>query len=240
MLERLGYRAEVATNGREAVEALIRIPYTAVLMDVQMPEMDGYEATSAVRQRERGTGHRTPIIAMTANAMAGDREAALEAGMDDYVSKPVNSDELREVLKSWVPEEPAGAATRGSAARANATVEPPLDRAVLETLGDLQEEDGEDLLGELVSLFESDARARLSGLRLAVEDGDARTVERLSHSLKGSSGNLGASVMARLCGELEQAGSSGDLAWAPGLLQQIESEYSNRVRPALESESRRA
>ncbi len=244
MLERLGYRADVAANGLEAVEALGRIPYAAVLMDVQMPEMDGYEATAEVRRREADTGRHIPIIAMTANVMAGDREEALEVGMDDYVPKPVKPQELREVLERWVPEEPSdtlGSAAGGPAAPENGVAGgvAPLDRTVLANLAELEEEDGEDLLGELVSLFEQDARVRLSELHRAVDDGDARAVEVLSHALKGSSGNLGATPMARLCSELERAGSSGDLAQAHGLLEQIEAEYHHRVRPALEAESRR-
>ena len=104
MLEKLGYRADVAANGFEALDALSRMPYAAVLMDVQMPEMDGYEATAEIRNGERDAGRHTPIIAMTANAMQGDREEALEAGMDDYVPKPVKREELGAVLKRWVPE----------------------------------------------------------------------------------------------------------------------------------------
>ena len=102
MLERLGLGADVAANGREAVQSFSRQPYAAILMDCQMPELDGFEATARIRARE-GLGQHTPIIAMTASAMRGDRERCLEAGMDDYVSKPVTIDGLRTVLARWLP-----------------------------------------------------------------------------------------------------------------------------------------
>ena len=106
MLEKRGCRVDIAANGREAVNASARMAYDCIFMDCQMPEMDGFEATAAIRAHEVQTGNHVPIIAMTANAMQGDRERCLEAGMDDYISKPVRSEALEAVLQKWamVPE----------------------------------------------------------------------------------------------------------------------------------------
>jgi two-component system, sensor histidine kinase and response regulator len=188
MLERLGYRSDVAANGLEALEAISRVRYAAVLMDVQMPEMDGYEATVEIRCLEGGQDRRTPVIAMTANAMQGDREEALESGMDDYVPKPVKAEELEAVLDRWVSrphEATVPEPGKGPDAREN-PAEGSLDRNVLAGLRELQAQGEGDILGELVELFFADVPTRLVALREAVRAGNARFVEGIAHALKGS------------------------------------------------------
>jgi PAS domain S-box-containing protein len=241
MLERLGYRADVAANGIEALEALSRIRYAAVLMDVQMPEMDGYEATAEIRRREGDLRH-TPVIAMTANALKGDREKALEAGMDDYVPKPVKPKELEAVLERWVSEEKeleegatVSAVDYGSAVGENSEEEDPLDRNVLAGLRELQEEDEPDILDELIELFLADVPPLLAALRQAVEAGDAHSVERIVHTLKGSSANMGAKRMEAICAELEETGRSENLAGAPVRISRLEEEF-GRDRAVFEEE----
>jgi two-component system, sensor histidine kinase and response regulator len=233
MLESLGYRADVAGDGLEALEALARVPYAAVLMDVQMPEMDGYEATAEARRREERVERRTPIIAMTANAMEGDRDKALEAGMDDYIPKPVKRNELETVLVRWVPEEGDEATVpEGDKLTAIEATEEPLDRDIIENLRDLG---GSEMLSELAQIFFEDTRSNLATLRKALEEGDAQSVERVSHTLKGSAANMGAFRMSALCMKLENTGASGNLLRAPELLEQLEAEF-ERVRPAFEAE----
>jgi two-component system sensor histidine kinase/response regulator len=241
MLARLGYHADVAANGLEALEALSRIPYAAILMDVQMPEMDGYEATAEIRRREaEGDGRHTPVIAMTANALEGDREKALEAGMDDYVAKPVKAEELEAVLERWIPqqEEPLepSVSAPDDGSRASEETEAPLDERALAGLRELQQEGEPDFVKELIELFLSDVPPQLATLREAVRGNDAESVERIAHTLKGSSGNMGAKKMTALCAQLQEAGASRDLAGAPELLERLEEEF-GRVRPALEVEA---
>jgi CheY-like chemotaxis protein/HPt (histidine-containing phosphotransfer) domain-containing protein len=241
MLEKLGYRADVAANGLEALEALSRIPYAAVLMDVQMPEMGGYEATVGIRRREEGQDRRTPIIAMTANAMQGDREEALEAGMDDYIPKPVKPETLRAVLERWVPnadeDKVSGPEVSDGSVRENAE-EAALDRGALAGLRELQLEDGSDILEELIEMFVADVPPQLVALQEALEAGDGQFVERIAHALKGSSGNMGAVRMAALCTELEEMGRSGELAAAPGLVFRLADEF-GRVRAVFEEDMSR-
>jgi len=227
ILEKLGYRVEVAENGGEALEACQRERYDAVLMDGQMPGLDGYEATRRIREME-GASRRTPIIAMTASAMKGDREKCLEAGMDDYVSKPVTPDELEGVLRRWVaPQAPAVEAA--AAATAAPFVGDRLDEAIVESLLTV-DEDG-SLMEELVATYLRIAPLRLSALRKAAK-GHPEQLERTAHSFLGSCGNLGCRRMADLCARLEMLGRSGSTAGAGEMVRALEEEL-EAVRPQL-------
>src|SRR5205085_7426240 len=159
MLEKRGYGVEAVANGREAVDALAQIPYDLVLMDCQMPQMDGYAATTEIRRREREQGaaaRRTPIVAMTAHALEGDAEKCLAAGMDDYSPKPVTVQRLEAVLTHWCPQTGPGAPDEAVDARA------------LAALRDLHGEGRPDLLAELIAIYLRDTTPRLAALHEAV------------------------------------------------------------------------
>jgi len=242
MLERLGCQADVAANGLEALEALYRVRYAAILMDVQMPGMGGYEATAEIRRMEEGKNRRTPVIAMTANAMQGDREEALGVEMDGYVPKPVKAEESEAVLGRWISVEEereklvGGAADTGmgEGPGGEASTIKVLDRSVLSGLRELQEEDEGDILGELVGLFLADVPPQLVTLGEAARAGDARSVERIAHSLKDSCGNMGAARLGAVCAELGELGRSGDLSEAPARISRLE-EF-GRARVAFDEE----
>jgi PAS domain S-box-containing protein len=257
MLEKLGYRVDVADDGAEAVEAVSRTGYAAVVMDIQMPNMDGYEATAEIRRRENnetngtnGNGERIrriPIIAMTANALQGDRAKALESGMDDYVSKPVKAGELEEALLNRISTEEDWNGHAGGEARdeLNGNGIPDkgaggLDPAVLAGLREL-DGDGEtgeqSIVAELAGMFLQDADARIDTLRGAVDEGSAQRVKEVAHTLKGSSGNMGADKMRDLCEKLQRAGDSGDLADVPETLEALEAAF-DQIRPELTRLSR--
>jgi two-component system sensor histidine kinase/response regulator len=234
MLQRLGLRADVAANGLEAVEAVARIPYDLVLMDCLMPEMDGYAATRAIREMEKPGGVRIPIVAMTANALTGDREKCLAAGMDDYIPKPVTKRALEEAIARWLPA--AGAEIQDPrAARADDSgCDPPID---LEVLSSLREGDGRgagEFLASLIELFLRDAPRSLATLREALEKIDAEVLRSSAHALKGSSATMGATRMAEMCARLESHGARGTLDGAGAVMTSLDAEFS-RVREALEA-----
>jgi PAS domain S-box-containing protein len=240
MLERLGYRVDVAANGVQALRALRGSEYAAVLMDCQMPDMDGYEAAIEIRRREEGR-RRTPIIAMTAGAMASDAEKSFAAGMDDHVSKPVTIEQLRATLDRWI-----GGSAKQATLEPRATLksdEPApevdtgvLDRGVVASIRDLAEGDGvADEFEELAITFLEEASDSLAKLRPAVIARDTATVASLAHGLKGSSGVIGGVRLARACADLEATARTGKLGDAGELLERMESELA-MVREALQLE----
>ena len=230
MLERLGYQVDVAADGLEAVEAASRYRYAAVLMDVQMPEMDGYSATREIRRRE-GETRRTPIIAMTAHAMQSDREKAIEAGMDEHITKPVTADVLKAVLQRRIGETAHADASKQPG---NKVEEASVDYSVLDHLRSLQTEDDPHLLKELLEMFLDDTEERLGKLRAAVREEDAEGIRQESHALRGSSVNMGATKIARICKELEHAGDSENLPEASELLGTLDQEFGS-VRSAFQT-----
>ncbi|HEX2043411.1 MAG TPA: response regulator [Acidimicrobiales bacterium] len=228
-LAKLGCSADVATNGREAVEAVSRRPYAAVLMDCQMPEMDGYQATQEIRRRE-DRDRRVPIIAMTASAMAGDRERCLAAGMDDHIPKPVRVEELDAALARWT------GSTLTSSAGSGAEPDPDevLDRSQLDELRNLGAgTGGGNLFAELVSVFAQQTTARLAELRAAARIQDSEALARLAHTVKGSSAALGARRAASAAAALEEAVRAGDFSEVAARLQVLEEELQSATRELL-------
>jgi len=216
LLEQYGLDVDVVTNGRDAVDAAATVPYAAVFMDCQMPEMDGYDATRAIREDERVRGGRVPIVAMTAAAMQGDRERCLAAGMDDYLAKPLRSAEVRTAVERWVHVDPE-AVTAATADRPSVAPLPPdggshpvLDPDVVEQLRDLERRGDVELLRQLADVFERDVPLKLEAMRAAVATGDGAGVAREAHSLKGSTANVGALEMSRWCAEIEQLAVRGE------------------------------
>ncbi len=233
ILERLGYHVDVVADGVEVLEALERAPYAAILMDCQMPRMDGFAAAAEIRRRE-GPDRRVPIIAMTAAAMRGDREQCLTAGMDDYVTKPVRNEELARALSRWV-DVSANGTPRSNGSPAGHGDEGAIDPAVLATLRDPDQGGDPEFLAELIGVFLEDSMPRLANLREAAE-GDPDTLMRVAHSFKASSGNLGARRLQRLCAELEALGRSGSTDGAEQMVRALHQEF-ELVRAALEREA---
>jgi CheY-like chemotaxis protein len=224
MLERMGYRADLAGNGLEVLQALHRQTYDVVFMDVQMPEMDGLEATRQIRA-ERPGDTRPHIIAMTANAMREDREVCLAAGMDDYLSKPIRVNEMIKALKNCSPFQKPIA----EEAAAPAKVEPV--ELGLEKLQELADGDRTFLL-EMVNIYLEDAPKLLKDARAAIVTGNAQSLRLAAHSLKSNSVEFGATQLSDLAQELEMMGKAGTLEGAYEKFLLVEQAYA-RVELAL-------
>ncbi|HEV8627399.1 MAG TPA: response regulator, partial [Acidimicrobiia bacterium] len=231
LLSKLGYGADVASNGREALEALERQSYDVVFMDVQMPEMDGLEATRRIRERWP-EADRPRIVAMTANAMVGDREACLAAGMDDYLSKPIHIDELRQALGRCQgrPEPPAESRAEPLAGR---PVDEAFDPRAIERLRAALGESGSDVIAELIATFFEECPRLLATAATSLAAGQAEELCRAAHSLKSSAAGLGATGLAAEARALEMAARDGDLDRAAGLLARVETAY-EAARPRLQ------
>ena len=215
MLERWGCRADAVANGAEALSALENLPYDLVLMDVQMPEMDGLEATHAVRRREEGTGRHIPIIALTAHAMTGDRERCLAAGMDDYVSKPIRSVELMNTLSQWQREIAAAKEAKTPSSPAAPAGPEAEERGALDAAR-LREScgDDEETIQEVVADFLEVTPLGIQRLTAAISEGNERRIHYEAHTLKGSCRTIGAESLGALCEEIEQGTCQKDLALA--------------------------
>ena len=229
ILEKLGYRVDVVGTGREAVDACAWNVYAAVLMDNQMPEMDGFEATAKIRARE-GEARHTPIIAMTASAMPGDRERCLAAGMDDYVSKPVSPESLDQALSRFIERAPSAGARSGSAAA-------PVDGSVLDQLQAIDE--GGSLLVEVIDTFLRIAPVRL--VRAGAgggEEGRRRASSAPPTASWAAAPTSGRVRMAEICALLETRARAGSVDGALALVEELHAEYA-KVKAALEERRER-
>jgi PAS domain S-box-containing protein len=249
LMEKWGHSVAVVGNGRKALEAWEREPFDLILMDVQMPEMSGLEATVAIRERETAKrsvhgnvimklpeNHpipltdplfgRIPIIAMTAHAMEGDREKCLAAGMDQYVTKPIDQKRLFEVVEGFSALRPSSG---------NVNMNEPNQELSFDPSVALKRVDGDrELLREVVSLFLEDTPRLLAEVRNAIQLGDGKALERSAHTLKGSVGNFGARTASEAAFSLEQMGRNGDFARASEVFTQLERQVSLLI-PALEA-----
>jgi len=224
ILEKRGHHVVVANNGLEALDALETEIFDIVLMDVQMPEMDGFEATAAIRAKEQQSGKHLTIIAMTAHAMKGDRERCLEAGMDSYISKPVNPDELFRIIESFKPEvkssEPTASTTkkRGTA----------INSAQLMSLIDGDSE----LLGNMIDVFLSDGTGLIKEIEAAINSNDCQALHRAAHRLRGSIAIFTMEGPYIASGDLEAMGQTCNLAKASDTFAVLKSQFDD-LRPAL-------
>jgi two-component system sensor histidine kinase/response regulator len=210
-LERLGCEVQVVGDGQQAVEAYERDRYTFILMDMQMPVMDGLEATRRIRELEGGGHRRTPIVALTANAMMGTLERCLEAGMDDYLTKPLDISRLQDVLDRFMGRADGDAPPAARPPLAAAATQASADNAVRARLADVAGDD-EEFMIELVNTFIAGGDETLRELRAAVDLGDTAALGRSAHKLKGACANLHIHGLANLALDLETRAKAGQAA----------------------------
>jgi PAS domain S-box-containing protein len=232
ILKKRGMRVNAVANGLEVVEALRKTPYDIVLMDVQMPEMDGIEATRKIREEGSGVlDHQVYVIAMTAHAMAGDREKCLDAGMDDYVSKPVRPEEMFAAIERGVRRSdnfhlsPAASRTKEKAEGGQLD----LDIFNPEPLRERLDGD-EEMIGMVLDMFQEESSRIVEDIEKAVMSGNAEEVAKNGHSLKGSSGNVGAAAMQRMSAAMEKSGKEGEIELLHSQLAELKSTFSLTIQ----------
>ena len=229
MLERLGHATTVANNGVEVLQALEENSFDLILMDMQMPEMGGVEATEKIRLQEREKGGHIPIVGLTANAMKSDEERCLAAGMDAYIPKPLRKQRLVDAIAALH----LGAEEGGEAEESDAPEEGILDPAPLEDLKGL-EEFGDFSLSEVIGIFLREGEPRLAAMHRALEEQNGRELQREAHTLKGGGRDLGTVRLAEVCQTLEDIGKAATFDLAPEALAAVEGEW-KRARVALET-----
>jgi two-component system, sensor histidine kinase and response regulator len=217
MLEKLGYAADIAENGVEAVRAVSHVPYDIVFMDCQMPELDGFEATGRIRAMGGPVSH-TTIVAMTANAMEGDREKCLGAGMDDYIAKPISQSGLGAAIDRWCLRTGSASSQPADAP----VIRELLDESVLQELRGLATEGEPDMVEQLLRMFVLETPGRIENIRGSVVAGNACGVLQTAHLLKGTCRQLGVTAMAEMCQDLEARGQSDDLEGCEVVIGRIE------------------
>jgi PAS domain S-box-containing protein len=243
MLTNLGCHVDVAVNGRDGLERLLAAPYDIIFMDCEMPVMDGFAATEAIRENMT-IDPALPVVALTAKAVEGDRERCLQSGMNDYMSKPVQMKNFQMMLERWLPIGSGG--QTGKAADTGLRAEPapvadaaPLDPEVIATLRGLAEATDPELLRQILQTFVADTAERLPALRGHAAAGDGPGLSKVAHTIKGASANIGANRMAELSQRLQKIGASGSLDDVESGIDELEREF-ERVRTAIEDLSENA
>ena len=244
ILKKLGLRVDVVANGLEAIKALETLSYDIVLMDIQMPEMDGLEATSEIRNASSNVlNHAVPIIAMTAHALQGDREMCMNAGMDDYISKPVTPKVLVKVIERWIMraedkskdliEEKDDLVEN----RCAAPIEDQSYSALVFDRNSFAERmmNDDEMVREIVDIFLDDIPQQIEKLKDSLDTGDASTAERLAHRIKGAAANVSAESLREIALNMENAGKEGDLKTMSQSIPELEKQF-NQVKEAMEKE----
>ena len=238
MLDSLGLAVSCARNGEEALQAVRDGSYDVVLMDCQMPVMDGFAATTEIRrhERENGRARNLPIIAITANALQGDRESCLAAGMDDYLSKPFTQQQLGAVIGRWIALPLAASVHHGEQRPATPAVAPAardlINPHALENIRALSSDRGSALVRRVIAAYVDDTPQHLKTLHQAIAGLDTGKLRKVAHSLKSSSANVGAETLAQMCKDMEQLGRTDSTEGASGILTDMEHEF-QAVRRSL-------